>query len=66
MTLAGLYSVAGLQGVGWKCVDAAAGSICGFLNLKGEIMTQEHVMLYAVLLVEMYSKRALFCIEWIG
>lgn len=41
MTLAGLYSVAGLQGVGCKCVEATAGSICSFWNVKGEIMTQE-------------------------
>lgn len=28
-----------------KCVDATAGSISSFWNFKGEIMTQEHVML---------------------
>lgn len=45
MTLAGLYSVAGLQGLGCKCEDATAGGIGSLRNFKGEIMTQEHVML---------------------
>lgn len=42
MTLAGLYSVAGLQGVGYKCVEATAGSIFAASgSSRVKIMTQE-------------------------
>lgn len=64
MTLAGLYSVTGLQGLGCKCVDATAGSTCSVWDLKGELMTQKHVMLSYVWLWcwgEVYSIRSYIC-----